>query len=150
MAGVSAVHIIYKGSGQAVTALIGNQVQIMFATAPTVTSHIKSGALKGLAVTSAQPSALMPDIPTVASSGLPGYESVLMYVAFAPANTPPAPINRLNQEIVRFVQTPDVKLRLLGAGVESAGSTPQELAATMKTEMVRLGKVIKDAGIRVD
>ena len=148
MAGVNIVRIPYKGSGPALNGLIAGQVQVMFATSGGVVPHIKSGRLRALAVTSAQPSALMPDLPTVAASGLPGYVSASLGTIFAPAKTPAPLINRLNQEMVRFLRTADAKEQFLRSGVETVGSTPAELAATMKSEMARLGKVIKDAGIR--
>jgi len=115
-----------------------------------LTSHIKAGRLKALAVTSARPSALAPGLPTMASSGVPGYESVAVNGMFAPAKTPAAIINRLNQEIVRFLNTSETKERLLIAGVEAVGSTPEQLAATIKSEIATWGKLIKDTGIRVE
>lgn len=110
--------------------------------------HVKSGRLKALAVTSAQSSPLLPELPAVADSGLPGYESVAIIAVFAPAKTPEAIVKRLNQESVRFLNTPEAKERFLKAGAEAVGSSPAELAATLKSEMARLGKVIRDAGIR--
>ena len=148
MARVNIVHIPYKGSGPALNALVAGEVQVAFATAGTVAAHIKSGRLKSLAVTSAQPSALFPNLPTVASAGFPGYESATIYGMFAPANTPVAIINRLNQEIVRILlNNSDVKTRLLNASIEAVGSTPEELGAAVKSEMARLGKIIRDTGI---
>ena len=111
---------------------------------------MKAGKLKALAITSATPSALTPDLPTVAASGLPGYESVNMTSLFAPASTPAATVGRLNQEILRVLIQPDVKARLFSAGVEVVGSTPEQLAVTIKTEIAKLGRIIKDAGIKVD
>ena len=150
MAGINIVHIPYKGSGAAVIALIGGQVQVMFATAPSLAPHVKSGQLRALAVTSAQPSALVPGVPTVAASGLPGYEAVQIIGIWAPAKTPGVIINRLNQEIVRFVNRADVKERFLDAGVEVVGSTPEQFAAFIKSEIATMGKVIRDVGIKVE
>jgi tripartite-type tricarboxylate transporter receptor subunit TctC len=150
MAGVSIVHVPYKGAGPALNALIGGQLQVMFPSAGSVTSHIKSGRLKALGVTSAGPSALAPGLPTVAAAGVPGYESLLMIGVFTPAGVPAAIINRLNQEIVKALRKADTKERLFNAGVEAVGGTPAQLAASVKSEMVRLGKVIKDAGIRAE
>jgi len=93
---------------------------------------------------------MMPGLPTVAASGVPGFEAVSMFSVFAPAKTPNAIIERLNQEIVRVVNRVDVKEKFLGVGVESVGSTPQELGAAIKSEMTRLGKMINEAGIRED
>ena len=150
MAGVSIAYIPYKGSGLALIDLIGGQVQMMFATAGSVASHMKSGTLRALAVTSAQPSELLPGLPAVAASGLPGYESVSIYGVFAPAKTPPAIINRLNREILVLLKRTDVREKFLSSGVETVGSSPEQLAAIVKSEMARLGKVIKDAGLRVE
>jgi tripartite-type tricarboxylate transporter receptor subunit TctC len=104
--------------------------------------------LKALAVTGSERSALFPGIPTVAESGLPGFESGSMVGILAPAKTPEAIIKRLNQEIVRLLNTPEVKERFFNNGTEAKGSTPEEFAAKIKSEMSRLGKVIKDVGIR--
>ena len=147
-AGVNIVRVNYRATTTAVTDLISGQVQLMFGTAGTVAPHVKSGRLAAVAVTSTQPSALFPGLPTVAASGLPGYESVQMNGMFAPAKTPAALIDRLNREIVRFLNQPEAKERFLNLSVEPVGSSPQEFTATMKSEMTRLGKVIKDAGIR--
>jgi len=106
--------------------------------------------LRALAVTSAQPSPLAPGVPTVAASGLPEYESVSLHGIFAPRKTPPAIINRLNQEMVRILRQPDVKEKFLNIGVETVGSSPDELAAAVKVELVKWGKVMRDAGIRAD
>ena len=148
MAGVDIVRIPYKGSGPALNALIGGQVQLMFPNAGAASPHAKSGKLRALAVSSAQPSALAPGLPTMAASGLPGYESSSPFGVFAPAKTPAALINRLNREIVRVLNNAQVKERLFNAGVEVVGSSPGELAATVKSEMAKWGKLIKDADIR--
>ena len=141
MAGVNIVRINYKGGGPAVTALLSGEVPLMFATAGSVAPHVKSGRLRALAVTSAEPSAVFPDLPTVAASGLPGYESVTIYGVFAPIETPATIINRLNQEIVRAVKRPDVREKFLNSGVETIGSSPQRLATAIKSEMALLSKV---------
>jgi tripartite-type tricarboxylate transporter receptor subunit TctC len=148
MSGVNMMGIGYKGNGPAVTGLISGQVQLMFATASSIVPHVKSGRLRALAVASAQPSALVPDLPTVAASGLPGYESTSTTGFFAPAKTPAAIIDRLNRESVRFLRTEEAKERFLRIGAEPVGSSPEELAAKVKSEMARMGKVIRDAGIR--
>ncbi len=150
MAGVNIVRIPYNGAGPAVNAVISNQVQVMFATSGSVAAHVKSGRLKALAVTTAQPTPLAAGLPTVAASGLPGYEATAINVMFAPARTPAAVINRLNQEIVRVLNQQDVKEKFFSIGSDAVGSTPQELAATMRSDIASMGKVIKDAGIRAD
>jgi tripartite-type tricarboxylate transporter receptor subunit TctC len=151
MANIDMVRIPYKGGGAAaIIALISGEVHLSFASAASVAPHVKSGRLRALAVTSAEPSALAPGLPTVAASGLPGYELEVTTGLFAPAKTPEVIINRLNQEIVRFLNTAAAKEKSLSAGAEAAGTSPEEFAAYIKAEMTRMGKVIKDAGIRVD
>ena len=150
MAGVSLVRINYKGSGAALIALIAGEVEVSFANAVSVTGAIRSGRLRALAVTTAQPSPLAPGLPTLAASGLPGYESVTITGIFAPAATPAAVINRLNGEIVAALNRADIKERFFNAGSEVVGSTPEELTATIKSEISRMSKVIKDAGIKAD
>jgi tripartite-type tricarboxylate transporter receptor subunit TctC len=150
MAGINLVHVPYKGTAPAITALVGGEVQLAILDAGLVAPHLKLGRLRGLAVTSAEPSALAPGLPTVAASGLPGYEAGGVNCIFAPAKTPAAIINQLNQEIVRLLGRADVKERFLSAGVETVGSSPEELANKIRSEIVRMGKVIKDAGIKID
>ncbi len=150
LAGVNIVRIPYKGAGPALNALIAGELQMMFPTAGAAAPHLKSGRLKALAVTSARPSALAPGLPTVAASGLPGYESASMLVILAPARTPEAIIGRLNQEIVRMLNAPEVKEKLFTMGVEVIGSSPEELASWLKADMARMGKVIREAGIRAE
>jgi tripartite-type tricarboxylate transporter receptor subunit TctC len=150
MAGINLVRIPYKGAGPAVNDLLSGQVQIMFPTTASALPHIKSGRLKALGVTSLKPTVLAPGLPTVAESGLPGYESVVIYGLFAPAKTPPAIIERLNAELAPFLKSEATTERLLNSGVEPVGSSPGELAATMASEMSRLGKLIKDARIRAN
>jgi tripartite-type tricarboxylate transporter receptor subunit TctC len=149
MAGVNIVRINYKGAGPALTALLAGEIQLMFPTAGAVTPHLKSGRVRALAVTSAEPTALFPGVPTVAAS-LPGYESVTIYGIFTPAKTPRAIIDKLNVEIVRFLNRAEVKEKFFNAGMETVGGSPEQLAAAVKSEMTRMGKVIKDAGIRAE
>lgn len=149
MAGVNIVRIPYKGGGAALTALLAGEVQLTFNTGASVTPQLRSGRLKGLAITTAQPSALFPGLPTVAAT-LPGYEASATYAMFAPVKTPAAIIARLHQEVVRAINTAEIREKLLDVGLEIVGSSPEELASVMKSEMVRLGKVIKDAGIRTN
>ena len=150
MAGVNIVHVAYKSSAPALTALMGGEVQVAFAIVSTATPFVKSGKLRALAVASAEPSALAPGLPTVAASGLPGFESTSIAGVFAPAKIPVAIINRLNQEMVRLLRQPDVKEKFLATGVEPAGNSPEEFAAYIKSDMARLNKLIKDAGIKVE
>ena len=144
------VRVNYKSGGLALTELISGQVQLMFANAGPVATHLQSGRLKALAVTSAKPSALMPGLPTIAAGGLPGYELVSVQGIFAPAGTPEAVITRLNREFIPFLRRADTREKFFAAGVEAIGGTPEELAATLKSEMARLGKVIQATGIVLD
>ena len=149
MAGVNIVMVPYKGTGPALTALIGGEVQLMFTTSVSIASHVTSGRLRALAVTSAQPSALVPGLPTVSASGLPGYISGSSTGIFAPAKTPTTIINRLNQEIVRVLTRPEIKERFFKNASEIVASSPEEFAEAIRTEIARMDKVIKDAGIRI-
>ena len=148
MAGVNIVRINYRGVGPALTDLIAGQVQVMFPTAGAAVPHIKTGRVRALAVTSARPSALAPGLPTVAASGVPGYESVAIFGIFAPAGTPRALINLLNQEAAKALSDPDVKKRLFNAGEEIVGGSPEEFAAFVKSDMAKWGKLINDANIK--
>ena len=148
MAGVNMVVVPYKGSGPVIVALLGGEVLVTFSNAAAVAPHVKSGKLRALAVTSAQRSPLAPELPTVAASGLPGYESMSIYGMLAPAKIPVPIINRLNREIVQFLNQPEVKQKFLSSGVETVGNSPKEFAAAIKSDMSKLGKVIRDAGIR--
>ena len=150
MSGVNIVRIAYKGGGPLMIGLIGGEVHLALPSATAAAPHMKSGKLKALAVTSAGPSALAPGLPTVAASGLPGYEAVAITGIFAPAKAPGAIINRLSQEIVWVLNQVDVKEKFFNLGVEAVGSSPEQLAATVKSEMARMGKVIKDAGFKAD
>ena len=148
MAGINIVRINYKGAGPALTALLAGEIQLMFPTAGAVAPHMRTGRVRVLAVTSAEPTALAPGVPTVAAAGLPGYESISIYGIFAPAGTPRALIDKLNREIVRLLNRADIKEKFFNAGMETMGGSPEQLAATVKSEIARVGRVIKQAGIR--
>ena len=148
MAGVNIVNIPYKATGLAVNDLMGGQVHLMISTALSVTPQMKSGRLRGLAVTSAQPSVLAPGLPTIAAAGLPGYEAVGITGAYAPAKTPAAIINRLNQEMVRYLNTPDAKEKFLNVGGEVAPNSPEQSNAIVRADIARWTKIIKEVGIR--
>ena len=148
MAGVNIVRINYKGAAAGLTAVMAGEVQVMFVTAASALPHVKTGRLRALAVTTAQPSALFPGLPTLAASGLPGYESSSVYGIFAPAGTPRAIIGRLNREIVAVLKGPEATRRLSGMGAEAVGSSPQQLATFVKADMAASGKLIRNAGIR--
>ena len=150
MTGVNMTHIPYKGAGAAMIDIISGQVQVIFAVPNSVVAHAKSGRLRALAVTSAEPSALLPGLPTVAASGVPGYESVGIYGIFTTAKTPDAIVQRLHQEIVRVINTEDAKKRLFGSGLELVGGTPEQFDAKFRSESARMEKVVKTAGIRLE
>ncbi len=141
------VRIPYKGTGPSVVALVAGEAHLMFSGLGSVATHMKTGRLRAIAVATSKRSALVPDLPTVAST-VPGYEALSIIGMFAPAKTPPAIINLLQQEIARGLNKPEVKELFINAGVEVVASTPDEFTTVIKSEMARLGKVIKDAGIR--
>ncbi len=149
MAGIRTVRINYKGTGPAVNAVAAGELQWMIAAPSAVQPHLKSGRLKTLAVTTAEPSRLFPGMPTVASS-LPGYEIAARAGILAPAQTPPAIVNRLSQEIVRVLNQPEVKEKLFSLGVEAAGNSPAEYSAIIESEIEKLGRIIKDAAIKME
>lgn len=146
-AGIKMRRVGYRGTPPALNALISGEVQVMFPVAAAATPHVQSGRLRALAVTSPKPSALVPGLPTVAASGLPGYESEMMMALFAPVETPPAIVQRLNQEAVRVLHDKDVKDKFQKLGVETIGGTPEELVAAVKSEIERLAKAIKSTGM---
>jgi tripartite-type tricarboxylate transporter receptor subunit TctC len=148
MAGVRITRIPYKGGGAVLNDLIAGQVHMAFVVTTSVAPHLQSGRLRALAVTSTEPLPHLPGVPTIASSGLPGYESLAITGMFAPARTPEAVINRLNQEIVRVLQRPDVRERFLGLGAETVGSSSEQFTAKIKSEIAKWGRIIKEAGIR--
>jgi tripartite-type tricarboxylate transporter receptor subunit TctC len=146
LAGISMVHIPFKGGGPALVAVIAGEVQIMFATMPAAMPHVKSGKVKPVAVTTAKRSQAMPELPTIAESGVKGYEASTWYGLLAPARTPPAIVTRLHADTVKILAGP-TRQRLEAQGFEPEGGTPTEFAAYIKTEIVKWAKVIKDAGI---
>ena len=149
MAGISIVHVPHKGTGGALNAMMGGQVQMMFSTAGSAAPHVRSGRVRALAITTEQPSALLPDLPTVAAT-LPGYSLTTDYGMFAPAGTPSNIIARINRECARILALQDVKDKLTNVGVEIVSSLPEQLAAGVKAELAKWGKVIRAAGIRED
>jgi tripartite-type tricarboxylate transporter receptor subunit TctC len=148
MAGVNIVHVPYKGNAPQVTGLITGEVHMVIGDVSLVMPHVKSGKLRALAVTSAEPSAMVPGLPTVAASGVPGYESGAIYGMWAPAKTPRAIIQRLNQEVVRYLRKPEAKEKFFNAGAEIVANSPEEFAAIIKSDIAKWGKLIKDVGIK--
>jgi tripartite-type tricarboxylate transporter receptor subunit TctC len=142
------VHVPYKGGAPAMTALLSGEVQLVFASPSTAIPQVKSGRLKGLAVTTAKRSSMLPDLPTMAESGLPGYDCDNWYGVVTTAHTPRPVIDRLNREFGRALVIPEIKEALLKLGLESAPGTSEAFGAYMKSEYQKWGKVIKEAGIR--
>ena len=149
MTGTDIVRIAYKGGGPALNAILGGEAHVMFATASGAGAQVQAGRLRALAVTSAQPSALFPDLPTVAASGLPGYDAASTMCFFAPARTPDALVRQLNREIVQVLNRTEIKDRFFKSGAEVVASSPEQLAKMMATDRAVMGKVIREAGIRV-
>lgn len=150
MAAIDIVHVPYKGSAPALNDLIAGQVSLMFDLVLTAAPHIKSGAVRALAVTGVQRSGVLPDLPTVAQSGLPGYEVSAWFGIFAPADLPQPIVRRLNGEFVKAMQHPDLKHRLASQGADPLTSTPEEFAAFQRTEIDKWAKVVKASGIKVE
>ena len=151
MARVDIVRVPYRGAGPAVLGIVSGQVQVMFATASSVRPHIDASRLKALAVTSARRSAVFPALPTIAeAAGLNGYETATPFNLFAPAGTPAAIVNRLYAETAQVLKQKEVRERFLATGVEVVAGSPEALAAEMKTDSVRMSKLIKSIGIRAE
>jgi tripartite-type tricarboxylate transporter receptor subunit TctC len=149
-AGVNVVHIPYKGTPQAVPDLLSGQVQAMFANTLSVLPQIKAGRLRALAISSAKRSAAAPAVPTVAESGLPGYESGTWFALLAPAGTPRDIVNRLNAELGKIVATADMKAKLLDQGADPVTMTPEQMRAFLKSELAKWTKVVKTIGLKAD
>lgn len=150
MVGVDLLHVPYKGSAPAMTDLVGGQVQLMFADAPTALPQIRSGRVRALGVASPKRSTLVPDLPTIAEGGVPGYEAYSWAAIVAPAATPREAVARLNAEIVKVLNAPDVRQRLLDAGAEAMPSSPEQFGLMLKAEMTKWAKVIKERNIQAD
>jgi tripartite-type tricarboxylate transporter receptor subunit TctC len=147
-AGIDLVHIPYKGGGPAFIDLMGGQLSAMFATIVATSHHIKAGRLIALGVSSSKRSSVLPDVPTVAEAGLPGFDVLEWQILVAPARTPPAVLERLNSEVVKVLQHPEARERIVGLGAEPIGSSTRDAAAFLKTELARWAKVAKEARIQ--
>ena len=150
MAGVKMVHIPYKGSPPAVIDLLAGEVALMFSPSSTVLPHIKTGRLRALAVTTASRLPSLPELPTVAESGLKGYETITWFGFVAPAKTPPAIVTRLNAEIVKVLALPDVRNLFAAQGIETLGGTPDRFASYIRDEIEKWAKVIRLSGARAE
>jgi tripartite-type tricarboxylate transporter receptor subunit TctC len=150
MTGTSIVHIPHKASGEARASVLGGQTDLMFDSLPTTHQQVKAGKLKALAITSTRRSPLLPDVPTVAEAGVPGYEADLWLGLVAPAATPPAIVNRINTETVKVLQRPEVREIFVRDGTEPIGSTPAQFATVLKEQVEKWGKVVKFSGAKVE
>ena len=150
LAKVDMVHVPYKGSAPAVTDLLGNQIGIMFDNMPSAIQHVRSGKLVPIAVTTAKRSPELPNVPTIAEAGVPGYEATSWFGMFAPAGTPAPVLARLNAALVKVLAQPDVKKKINEQGAETYSETPAQFAAFIQAESVKWGKVVKESGASVD
>ena len=150
MAGTTMVHIPYKGGAPAMIALIGGEVQLVFATAETAVPQIKTGKIRALGVTMAKRTALLPDLPTIAEAGVPGYEANNWYGILLPAKTPRAIVDRLNRDTVKILNSPAIKELLFRQGLDASPSTPQEFSTYIKSEMTKWAKVVKTSGAKAE
>jgi tripartite-type tricarboxylate transporter receptor subunit TctC len=149
-AGIDIVHVPYKGTGQALTDLVGGQVQMMMSSLLPAMPQVKAGRLRALAVTSAKRTPVLPDLPTIAESGMPGFETTSWHGILVPARTPKTIAARLHDELVKMLAQPDVRARFTSEGIDAIGNTPQEFAAYIRSETVKYAKVIQQAGIKAD
>jgi tripartite-type tricarboxylate transporter receptor subunit TctC len=150
VAGVKLVHVPYKGVNLAMNDVLGGQVQLVVIGIPAAAPHIKAGRLRALAVVAPQRSPALPDVPTVAEAGLPNFEVTTWYGVLAPAGTPRPIINRLNAELVKIMQVPELKERLAAMATDPVTSTPEEFADLIKQEISRWAKVVREAGLKAD
>ena len=150
MTGVKMAHIPYKGSAPAVTAMIGGEIDVLFDNVPNVLPHIKGGRMKAIGVSGAQRSVLLPDTPTVAEAGVPGFEVNVWFGMQVPAGTPKAIVDKHNRDIVTLLKEPDVVQRFRNQGVEVAASTPEQFGALVRSEITKWTQLIREANIRIE
>ncbi len=150
LTGTNIVHVPYKGGGPAMVDVLAGQMQLYFGTMPGVMPHVKSGKLRPVAVTSDKRSQTLPEFPTIAESGVTGYEAATWYGLLAPAQTPRAIVERLHREVVKILGVAEMRERLVAQGFEPVGGTPEQFGAYIKTEIAKWGKVIREAGIRAE
>ncbi len=150
MTGLKMVHVPYKGLGPAVAAVVAGEVPMVMAPVPSALPHVRNGRVRAIGVTSVKRATVAPDIPTLAEAGVPGYEVVQWYGILAPANTPRDIIAKLHATTVRVVQDPATRQRLISDGSEPVGNTPEEFSAVIRADLKKWGKVVKDAGIKLD
>jgi tripartite-type tricarboxylate transporter receptor subunit TctC len=150
MAGVNIVRVGYKGTGPGVIGLMSGEVHLMFPGAPAAMPYVKQGRLRAIAVCTSEPSPFAPGVPTVAASGVPGFESTSPQGLFAPAGTPPAIVNRLHQELAKTLNSEDVKQKLFNAGSQVVTNAPDAFASAMRSDIDRIAKLVKVAGIKAE
>ncbi|HWP90380.1 MAG TPA: tripartite tricarboxylate transporter substrate binding protein, partial [Burkholderiales bacterium] len=150
MTGTQMVHVPYKGMSLAVSDLMGGQVSMTFGTSLSVIPHVRTGRLRALATTGAQRSPALPDLPTVAESGLPGYEASLWYGFVGPARMPPEIVQRLNTEIAAILALPDTREKLASQGVDARSTTPEEFARILTADVARWAKVVQKLGLQAE
>jgi tripartite-type tricarboxylate transporter receptor subunit TctC len=150
MAGIDIVHVPYKGGGPAMQGMLGGQISAIFATPVSSGAQIKAGKVRAIATTGATRSTYLPDVPTIAESGYPGYEATNWYAYLAPAGTPKPILDRLHRELVQALTAPDVRAQLDKQGVEAKPGTPEELRKYMEREYATWGRVVKEANIQVN
>jgi tripartite-type tricarboxylate transporter receptor subunit TctC len=148
LAKIDIVHVPFKGSGQSVISQLAGEIAANFPSVPTAIPYIKAGKLRGLGVTTAKRTQALPDVPSIAEAGVPGYEATQWFGVLAPAGTPRAIIDRLNQEMVKMLRAPEMRDRLIADGTDPVGNTPEEFAAYIRSETEKWTKVIKAAGIK--
>ena len=147
MAGVDMVHVPYKGNAEAMNAFLGGHIKIYFALVPAVLQHVKAGSLRAIAVTTEQRLPYLPDVPTIAESGFPGYEISSWQGVFAPGGTPRDVVGKINGEVVRLLSVPEVRARISLEGADPVGSSPEAFAERVKSEIAKWSKVARSAGI---
>jgi len=150
MAGIDIVHIPYKGAAPAMNDLLGGHASLMFDTIGVELPYVKAGKLKALAVTTAKRTAIAPEIPTIAESGVPGYEAISWFGMYGPAGMPKELVNRLNAEMAKVLNMPEVQKRFIAYGAETVVYSPEQFAAFVKSEIIKWGKVVKDCGVQLD
>lgn len=150
MTGVQMQHVPYKGSAPALTDLIGGAIQLMFDSMPSAMPHVKSGKVRAIAVTTARRVAAVPDLPTIAEAGVPGYDIGTWYGVWAPKGTPAPIVQRLHAEIVKVLAMPDVRERYASLGAEPVGSSPDAFAAYCASELQKWGKIVRESGAKAD
>jgi tripartite-type tricarboxylate transporter receptor subunit TctC len=150
MAGVDILHIPYKGGPQATTDLIGGQVAILFAISSTVLPHVKTGRIRALAIATPKRMPYLPDTPTIAESGLPGYEAVTWFGFTAPGNTPREIIGKLNADILKVINTTEIRQQFATQGIDASGSTPEQFATYIRGEIAKWARAIQASGTRAD